>query len=112
MNGEIRTREFSIDDYEAAIDLWQKVEGLDIAEGDDRESVWRLIRNARAAGLENGWWLNAWKVCDAPVSSARPSWSRTTIHAAASFGSVAAGKKLMAQSRWESIYERELTKDR
>src|SRR5712664_79872 len=74
--------------------------------------IWRLIRNTTAAGLENGWWLNAWKVCDAPVSSARPSWSRTTIHAAASFGSVAAGKKLTAQSRWESIYERELTKDR
>src|SRR5205823_8841659 len=43
MNGEIRTREFSIDDYEAAIDLWQKVEGLDIAEGDDRESVRRFV---------------------------------------------------------------------
>ena len=43
MKGEIRTREFSIDDYEAAIDLWQKVEGLDIAEGDDRESVRRFL---------------------------------------------------------------------
>src|SRR5207237_9683257 len=43
MNGEILTREFSIDDYEAAIDLWQKVEGLDIAEGDDRESVRRFL---------------------------------------------------------------------
>src|SRR5260370_36033840 len=43
MNGEIRTREFSIDDYEAAIDLWQKVEGLDIAEGDDRKSVRRVL---------------------------------------------------------------------
>ena len=43
MKGEIRTREFSIDDYEAAIDLWQKVEGLDIAEGDDRESIRRFL---------------------------------------------------------------------
>src|SRR5882762_10695531 len=43
MNGEIRTREFSIDDYDAANDLWQKVEGLDIAEGDDRESVRRFL---------------------------------------------------------------------
>jgi N-acetylglutamate synthase len=43
MNGEIRTRAFSIDDYEAAIVLWQKVEGLDIAEGDDRESVRRFL---------------------------------------------------------------------
>src|SRR5947208_13978162 len=74
--------------------------------------IWRLIRNTSAAGLENGRWPNAWKVCDAPVSSARPAWSRTTIHAAASFGSAEAGKKVMAQSRWESIYERELTKDR
>src|SRR5207244_12050669 len=43
MNGEIRTRECSFDEYEAAIDLWQKVEGLDIAEGDDRESVRRFL---------------------------------------------------------------------
>src|SRR2546423_2005030 len=43
MNGEIRTREFSIDDYEAAIDLWREVEGLEIAEGDDRESVRRFL---------------------------------------------------------------------
>src|SRR5260370_7584209 len=74
--------------------------------------IWRLIRNARAAGLENGWWLNAWKVCDAPVSNARPSWSQTTIPAAASFGSVAAGEKLLAQQRWESIYDRQLTNNR
>src|SRR2546421_12640684 len=72
--------------------------------------IWRLIRNARAAGLENGWWLNAWKVCDAPVSSARTSWSRTTIHAAASFGSVAAGEKFNAQSGLELSFERRLTK--
>ena len=56
MNGEIRTREFSIDDYEAAIDLWQKVEGLDIAEGDDRESVRRFCRTK--SGLESG--RNGW----------------------------------------------------
>jgi ribosomal protein S18 acetylase RimI-like enzyme len=39
MKDTIRTREFSIDDYEAAVELWKRVEGLEIAEGDDRHSV-------------------------------------------------------------------------
>ena len=40
------TREFSINDYDAAVELWQRVEGLEIAEGDDRESVAQfLVRN-------------------------------------------------------------------
>jgi hypothetical protein len=81
---------------------------MDVA---DTFIIWRLIRNTKNAGSENGWRVNAWTVCDAPVSSARPSWSRTIIGPGASFGSDAVGKKLMAQSRWESIYERELTKD-
>jgi ribosomal protein S18 acetylase RimI-like enzyme len=46
MSGNIETREFSINDYDAAIALWQRVEGLEIAEGDDRESVAQfLVRN-------------------------------------------------------------------
>jgi ribosomal protein S18 acetylase RimI-like enzyme len=46
MKGEIATREFSISDYAAALELWQRVEGLEIAEGDDRESVADfLVRN-------------------------------------------------------------------
>jgi ribosomal protein S18 acetylase RimI-like enzyme len=47
--GEIQTREFAIDDYDAAIELWQKVEGLDVAEGDDRETIRRFLE--RNCGL-------------------------------------------------------------
>ena len=43
------TREFSINDYDAAVELWQRVEGLEIAEGDDRESVAQFL--ARNRGL-------------------------------------------------------------
>ena len=46
---EIQTREFRIDDYDAAIDLWNRVEGLDVAEGDDRETIQRFL--ARNPGL-------------------------------------------------------------
>ena len=44
---EIQTREFLINDYEAAVELWKRVEGLDIAEGDDRESVRRFLGQNR-----------------------------------------------------------------
>ena len=44
---EIETREFLINDYEAAVELWKRVEGLDIAEGDDRESVRRFLGQNR-----------------------------------------------------------------
>jgi len=49
MSDEIKTREFSVSDYDAALELWQRVEGLEIAEGDDRESVAHFL--ARNAGL-------------------------------------------------------------
>src|SRR6266568_7168079 len=49
MSGKIQTREFSIDDYDAALELWQRVEGLEIAEGDDRESIAQFL--ARNPGL-------------------------------------------------------------
>jgi N-acetylglutamate synthase len=39
MSGNIKTREFLIGDYSAALELWERVEGLEIAEGDDRENV-------------------------------------------------------------------------
>jgi N-acetylglutamate synthase len=39
MSDNIKTRQFSISDYDAALELWQRVEGLEIAEGDDREGV-------------------------------------------------------------------------
>jgi len=49
MSGNIDTREFSINDYDGAVELWKRVEGLEIAEGDDRESVAQFI--ARNPGL-------------------------------------------------------------
>jgi ribosomal protein S18 acetylase RimI-like enzyme len=49
MKREIATREFSIGDYDAALELWRRVEGLEIAEGDDSESVTHFL--ARNPGL-------------------------------------------------------------
>ena len=49
MSEDIKTREFSSSDYDAALELWQRVEGLEIAEGDDRESVAQFV--ARNQGL-------------------------------------------------------------
>jgi ribosomal protein S18 acetylase RimI-like enzyme len=49
MSGKIEIREFSVNDYDAAIELWQRVEGLEIAEGDDREGVAQFL--ARNPGL-------------------------------------------------------------
>src|SRR5213080_3992085 len=49
MSGNIDIREFSIDDFDAAVELWKLVEGLEIAEGDDRESVAQFL--ARNPGL-------------------------------------------------------------
>jgi len=43
MNDTISTREFSIDDYDAAVELWKRAEGLEIAEDDDKESVARFL---------------------------------------------------------------------
>jgi len=49
MSDNIETREFSLSDYDAALELWQRVEGLEIAEGDDREGVAHFL--ARNPGL-------------------------------------------------------------
>jgi ribosomal protein S18 acetylase RimI-like enzyme len=49
MSDKIVTREFCIDDYDAALHLWQRVEGLEVAEGDDREGVAQFL--ARNPGL-------------------------------------------------------------
>jgi len=35
----VTTREFRISDYDTAIDLWKRVEGIEIAEGDAKEEV-------------------------------------------------------------------------
>ena len=49
MSGKIKTREYSINDYDAAVELWKRVEHVEIAEGDDRGSVAQFI--ARNPGL-------------------------------------------------------------
>jgi N-acetylglutamate synthase len=49
MSDKIDTREFSIGDYDAAVQLWRRVEGIEIAEGDDRESITQFL--ARNPGL-------------------------------------------------------------
>lgn len=49
MSSKILTREFSADDYDAALQLWQRVEGVEVAEGDDREGVYQFL--ARNPGL-------------------------------------------------------------
>jgi len=48
MRDNIDTREFCIGDYDAALQLWHRVEGLEIAEGDEKESIGQfLVRNPR-----------------------------------------------------------------
>ena len=48
MSNTISIREFAIRDYDSAVALWTKVEGLEIAEGDDKESVGQFLkRNPR-----------------------------------------------------------------
>jgi ribosomal protein S18 acetylase RimI-like enzyme len=49
MSQKVHTREFCISDYDAALLLWQRVEGLEIAEGDDRQGVAQFL--ARNPGL-------------------------------------------------------------
>jgi ribosomal protein S18 acetylase RimI-like enzyme len=43
MNAHIRSRDFCITDYEAALQLWQRVEGLEIAEGDEKENIAQFL---------------------------------------------------------------------
>lgn len=49
IGARIQTREFSIEDYDAAFQLWLRVEGLEVAESDDKEGVAQFI--ARNPGL-------------------------------------------------------------
>jgi len=49
MSEKIHTREFCISDYNAALQLWHRVEGLEIAEGDEREDIAQFF--ARNPGL-------------------------------------------------------------
>lgn len=49
MSDTIDTREFRISDYDAALQLWHRVEGIEIAEGDDKEGIAQFL--ARNSGL-------------------------------------------------------------
>ena len=49
MSDKVNTREFRITDYDDALQLWHRVEGLEIAEGDDREGIAQFL--ARNSGL-------------------------------------------------------------
>jgi N-acetylglutamate synthase len=49
MQSEATTREFRISDYEAAVELWNRVEGIEIAEGDAKDEVASFI--SRNPGL-------------------------------------------------------------
>jgi N-acetylglutamate synthase len=44
MSDGIKTREFLIGDYEAAVELWKRAEGIEIAEGDDKGSVVQFLK--------------------------------------------------------------------
>ena len=51
------TREFVIDDYDAAVALWNLLEGIEVAEGDSREEIRAyLLRNPGLSRVaeENG----------------------------------------------------------
>ena len=57
MSSGVITREFCIQDYDAAVALWQRVEGVEIAEGDSREDLARYLSHnpglSRVAEVEN-----------------------------------------------------------
>lgn len=44
MSEPYQTRAFEIADYDAAVRLWQSVEGVEIAEGDSREEIAEFVR--------------------------------------------------------------------
>jgi len=55
MSGKIVTREFSINDYDEVLQLWQTVEGLEVAEGDDKKGVAQFVtRNPGLSRVATG----------------------------------------------------------
>ena len=49
MSDQIDTREFSVNDYDAALQLWRRVDGTEIAEGDHQQGIAQFL--ARNPGL-------------------------------------------------------------
>ncbi len=43
----VLTREFRVDDYDAALRLWQEAEGVEIAEGDAKDDLIRFLERNR-----------------------------------------------------------------
>jgi len=44
MTAELETRDFRMDDYDAAIALWSRVEGVEVAEGDTRAEIASFVQ--------------------------------------------------------------------
>src|SRR5262245_9846788 len=44
MQGDIGTRAIRADDYEAVIELWLQAEGVEVAEGDDPETILNYLK--------------------------------------------------------------------
>ena|ERR1700704_4108554 len=40
----VTTREFVVDDYEKAVALWEKIDGVEICEGDSREEIGEYLK--------------------------------------------------------------------
>src|SRR6185503_8665818 len=51
MNGSVITRQFVMNDYDGAIALWERMEGVEVCEGDSREEIGEYLR--RNAGLSH-----------------------------------------------------------
>src|SRR5438128_8045036 len=70
----------------------------------DTFTIWQLIRRIRDRDSVSVCWTNAWMACAGLGSNALLSWWPTITSAAPNSGSVAAGRKSLAQSRWELIF--------
>jgi ribosomal protein S18 acetylase RimI-like enzyme len=54
MSEAITTRKFRMADYDAAVTLWKRVEGVEIAEGDSRENIaFYISRNPGLSRVAN-----------------------------------------------------------
>ncbi len=131
MSRNIDTREFSISDYDGALQVWQRVEGVEIAEGGDREGVarllmrnrglsrvgyagttdvvdtfiiWPLIPHISGADSVSVCWMNASMAYAGLGCNALLSWWLMTTSAAPNSGNVAAGRRSPARSRWELMF--------
>src|SRR5260370_14023279 len=66
--------------------------------------IWQLILFIRDGDSVSVCWMNVWRVCAGPGSSASLSWWPTIIRAPVISGSAAAGRRSPAPSRWQLIF--------